>query len=591
MQKSKIKTIEVQTGVNPKFLENTLTEDISPLASLFDLIDNSIDAARDHLFQGNPVKDEYGLPANYSGYKIHLRVDRDSIRISDNCLGINETTLSERTIAVANRSNHEFGIGYYGLGLKRALLKFGSKYAMSTDTGEQAYKMRFDNNNFGGKSSSKLSADEYMTSGKRKTLFSVSDLKPEIKYEINSPIWFDNAINELSIRYAVYIAKGLEITIRSIVHHKHIKIDATLPSLREDGNFPPFKNPIIKIDEVDIYINSGIHEEYFFPGEVKHSISKNRLLTKNYGLYFICNDRVIVASSLAREHGWTATWHSEYNGFVCLVRFVSKDSKSMPWNTAKTAIRTDSTIFLKVRDQLQPIADQYRADIKRRYPKKRAGQDAIVVQGDKKTAGTSNSTNPSSTQGAKNAKSTSAATSSSSATGAHAANNPDLHVKNWLTLLPGNFPHSDDSFLNSLIIEAVDFKMADFPYASAMLYRAIIEASLKRFIDKSGNYKNVKEHFYLSTEGKKKNHTEAQKKAQGINPPMIIPWLVDNQNIFDSALRSRLIESLKKLKSHVPFLNGVVHGTQLMNSQRIVSIRDDTIDIVGFLATKDVTPL
>lgn len=561
-------------------MENTLTEDISPLASLFDLIDNSIDAARDHLFQGKPEKDEYGLPNNYSGYKVHLRIDDDSIRILDNCLGIDESTLSEKTVSVASRSNHAFGIGHYGLGLKRALLKFGTKYAMSTDTGKKSYKMRFSNKNFGGKGAKKLTADEYSSNGRRKTLFSVSDLKTEIKYEISSAIWFENAVNELSVRYAVYISKGLEITIRSIMHGKYIKIAATLPGLRTNGKFPPVKNPVIKIDGVDIYISSGIHEEYFFPGELEHSVPKNRLLTKNYGLYFICNDRVIVASSLAREHGWTAIWHSEYNGFVCLVRFISKDSKSMPWNTAKTAIRTDSTIFLKVRDQLQPIADQYRADIKKRYPKKKkntenesSGQPSIKL---------GNENNGSSAASSNHAAQTSTPYNGQG----QAADNPNLHVKNWITLLPDNFPHSDDNFLNSLIIEAIQFKISDFPYASSMLYRAIVEAALKRFVEKSGNYKNVKEHFYASTEGKKKKHTEEQMKAQGITPPMIIPWLVDNGSLFDSALKARLLESLKKLKTHVPFLNGVVHGTQLMNDQRIISIRDDTLDIVEFLVAK-----
>jgi uncharacterized protein (TIGR02391 family) len=124
----------------------------------------------------------------------------------------------------------------------------------------------------------------------------------------------------------------------------------------------------IPIDGVDVFIDAGIHQSYYFQREKKHSLIKNREISSGFGLYFICNDRVIIAASSSSEHGWKNNrWHSEYNGFVCLVRFVSKDSKKMPWNTAKTALKTDSTLFLKIRDKLQPIADSMRGEIKKHY--------------------------------------------------------------------------------------------------------------------------------------------------------------------------------------------------------------------------------
>lgn len=364
MSKQKIKSIKIDTGVNPNFLENTLTEDINPLASLFDLIDNSIDAARDHLLKKKHTTDEYGLPADYHDYRIHIRIDDNSIRILDNCLGIEEELLSKKIFLIAEASNHSFGIGHYGVGLKRALLKFGADYALSTDNGEAAFKIRFDRESLGGNGNTKITADAFPSNKKRKVLFCVSNLKPEVKYEIGSDQWFDNALKELSTRYAVFVSKGLKITVKSLVHHQFCEIGAMLPKLRTNGNFPPVKNPPMTIDGVHVYIESGIHEKYLFPREPGHSLSTNRLLTKSFGLYFICNDRVIVANSLSPSHGWTATWHSEYNGFVCLVRFVSEDSGKMPWNTAKTEMRTDSTIFLKAKEQLQPCADFYRKDIK-----------------------------------------------------------------------------------------------------------------------------------------------------------------------------------------------------------------------------------
>ena len=39
-------TIKINTGFEPNFLQNILTKDISTLDALYDLVDNSIDAAR-----------------------------------------------------------------------------------------------------------------------------------------------------------------------------------------------------------------------------------------------------------------------------------------------------------------------------------------------------------------------------------------------------------------------------------------------------------------------------------------------------------------------------------------------------------------
>jgi len=371
MSKQKIKTINVESGVNPRFLEDTLTQDITPLESLFDLIDNSIDAARDHLLKTKPHLDDYGLPSDYSEYAIHIRLDNNSIRVSDNCLGMGEVVLSKKAFHIADPSEHAFGIGHYGLGLKRSLLKFGTEYAMSTDTGELAFTMRFSNKNFGGERSGKLTADQYSTSGKRKTLFSVSDLKPAVRYELKEKVWFENAVNQLSVRYAPYVSKGLKITLRSIPHKKFIRVDGAIPTLRADTKIL-VKKIHQNIDGVDVFVDAGIHHNHFFPEEGNYSLSNNRAITSGFGLYFICNDRVIVAASSSSEHGWkTNKWHSEYNGFVCLVRFVSEDPKKMPWNTAKTALKTDSTLFLKIKEKLQPIADFYRGEIKRKYPAKK----------------------------------------------------------------------------------------------------------------------------------------------------------------------------------------------------------------------------
>ena len=85
------KVIEISTGIEPNFLQNILTKDISTLEALYDLVDNSIDAARNNIIQNsNYEKDEMGLPKSYKGYKVHIEISPDAIYIEDNCFGMEE---------------------------------------------------------------------------------------------------------------------------------------------------------------------------------------------------------------------------------------------------------------------------------------------------------------------------------------------------------------------------------------------------------------------------------------------------------------------------------------------------------------------
>lgn len=366
---SSIRKVEINSGVSPDFIEKTLTQDITTLEALYDLVDNAIDAARNHIMKGDFHKDPSGLPASYAGYKVHIRIDKDSVRIIDNCLGIDEETLTNTALYTAANSNHSYGIGYYGLGLKRALLKMGSTYSIAVDNGLSIFKCQFGSEHIGGNKNKKIYANEYPSLNRLKSLFSVSKLKDEIKNDLHNSSWFENAVFGFSLRYSIYLSKGFEIIIHNVTTRSFERIKGTVPTLRQNALLLP-QREIINIHGVEITIESGIHGDYTFPKEKNYSLSLNRKLTDQFGIYFVCNDRIIVAASTAKEHGWDAKWHSEYNGFVCWVRFISKEPNKLPWNTSKTALRVDSSLFLTVRDRLKPIADRYRAEIKSRYPSK-----------------------------------------------------------------------------------------------------------------------------------------------------------------------------------------------------------------------------
>lgn len=581
MENPIIKTINVQAGVSRDYLESILATDVTVLESIFDLIDNSIDAARDHLMSGKYKRDMYGLPNDYSGYSISINLSEKSISILDNCLGFDELTLTQKAFVTADMSNHKFGIGHYGLGLKRSLLKFGYSYALSTDNGEFAYKMSFDGKKLSGNRA--FPAKVYKSSGERKTHFVVSDIKPDILFEIKNRLWFENAVKKIAARYAIYINKGLEIAFTSDFHELNEKIKADLPTIRTNSKFDPVELPL-KIEGVQIYIEAGVHGEYTFPPEKEiYSISTNKKLTDYFGLYFICNDRVIVSSSTEKEHGWkTGKWHSEYNGFVCIVRFVSKDSGKMPWNTVKTALRTDGTLFVKLKDELQPIADNFRSSIKKLYPAE--PRNGTQHADSKKSVNSNSKTEQKEGRG----KKTSTGGINDKST---AKNSEQSHPKNWDTLLPNDFPITKDEILNGYIIEASRLECESAPYACAMLLRAILEKSLRDFIKRFRKFATVKDHYYSTADGKKKNRTQEQKDRHGIDLAMMLDWLkVERtaQEMFGTEEKQILWGAVKHASDHVSKLNGVVHGVNVFSSGELIKIRNEIYPLLKHLVSSDL---
>lgn len=370
MESKTIERLSIDTGVSPTFLEEALTKDVTTLEAIFDLVDNSIDAARDMLIKNKCVRGKDNLPVTYDGFYVCIRIDEDSIRILDNCSGIDRETLTKSALYTNKPSNHEYGIGLYGIGLKRSLLKMGTDFSFYVDDGTEGFKARFNNRGIGGGKDDQVYADVISTKRRRKSLFNVCNLKNEIKNDLHNKRWFTNAVSEFSLRYAIYVQKGFNIILHHVKNNVREKIQSVAPSLRTQCEFPPTQQ-VIKFDGVDVIIETGIHNEYTFPGEDNYSLANNRKLTDYFGIYFSCNDRVIVSASTEKSHGWKTKWHSEYNGYVCWVKFVSKDAALLPWNTAKTGLRTDSSLFLSVRDLLQPIADNYRSVIKLRYCSKK----------------------------------------------------------------------------------------------------------------------------------------------------------------------------------------------------------------------------
>src|SRR5205807_6836859 len=79
------KRILVDTSPTKEVVVDGITRDATDEECIFDLIDNSIDAARNIIFRNISPKLRNELPEGYSGYEVKLHIGGASFKISDNC--------------------------------------------------------------------------------------------------------------------------------------------------------------------------------------------------------------------------------------------------------------------------------------------------------------------------------------------------------------------------------------------------------------------------------------------------------------------------------------------------------------------------
>ena len=134
-----------KANANPTktFFVRMITRDITLEDCIFDLIDNSVDGAWE-LAGGQPMNldDETDL----SRYRISIQIDDDQFEISDNCGGITLDDAANYAFTFGRKEDAQaenFSIGVYGIGMKRAVFKLGSKIEILSTFREDDGPMSF----------------------------------------------------------------------------------------------------------------------------------------------------------------------------------------------------------------------------------------------------------------------------------------------------------------------------------------------------------------------------------------------------------------------------------------------------------------
>jgi hypothetical protein len=331
------------------------TKDIPLEQAVLDLLDNSIDGAKRAPTAG---------PLPYEGREVEIAFDASEFRIWDNCGGFDKKTARDYAFRFGRPEGKKLtpnSIGQFGVGMKRALFKFGRHFAVHSSTSSEAWAIDVDVDaweededdwTFAWKPFAPRAG---LSNSRPGTEIWVDKLKPEVSRAFQTTTFLNLIKGLIKTRHRQFLAQGLSIKVNGESVFPVTIALYSAPTLKPAVKFLTDKQP--KHRDVRISLIVGI-------GPSSPSLA---------GWYVICNGRVILDADRRDVTGWGVVeelgerkivipgYHNQFARFRGVVTFDSQDSGRVPWNTTKTDVDQDNLVWRGTRETMigvmRPVID------------------------------------------------------------------------------------------------------------------------------------------------------------------------------------------------------------------------------------------
>ena len=337
----------VETLPTKELFVNVLTRDIRLEDAVLDLVDNCIDGAK----RLHP-----NLSDRFDGRWVKIFCSGDEFRIQDNCGGIN--------LDIAKNYAFRFGrdkrmartpnsIGQFGVGMKRALLRFGSEFTVTSTSKDDHFELKVDVEKW-------LATDDWhfqfsevrqRRSGEEagtdivvrrltedaRTRFPISEFQTSLQAQLerNTQEYLNNGI-VIELNGSPINARPFDLQFSEDI----------VPAKIEKTYFENTPSPVFATFIVGIAPSSP----------------------SSAGWYISCNGRIILSADQSRLTGWDSIaddgvpkYHNQFSRFRGYLLLSSIDAGLLPWNTMKTGVNPDSPIYQDARREMialmRPVID------------------------------------------------------------------------------------------------------------------------------------------------------------------------------------------------------------------------------------------
>ena len=336
-----------------------LTRDIELGDAILDLLDNCLDGVL-RTAQGNGDGER-----PYEGYRAVLDLSPEGFSIDDNCGGIPMETAESYAFAMGRPPDAPdqaaATIGLYGIGMKRAIFKLGRHAVVASRFGDEpGFRVEFTPDWMGADRWENLPMYELaegLQPEVRGTKISVTELGPEAQTYFADPQRIEEFRVTVARHYALIIAKGFEVVIKSPDRPDANPIEPkTFELLNSDGGWSetglhPFALQG-RIDGVDVEIYAGLYRPLLTQREIDTE-EEGRASSDDAGWTVACNDRVVIWKDKTRLTGWgeatVPNYHGQFIPITGIVLLRADDPSALPLTTTKRGIDAASNVYSEQR--------------------------------------------------------------------------------------------------------------------------------------------------------------------------------------------------------------------------------------------------
>jgi hypothetical protein len=356
-----------------EFFITTWVKDIRLDSAIFDLIDNSIDAAKK--IRG------YDL---LEGFEIRIKIENNAFTIRDNCGGITLEIAENHAFKFGKDSNNTQGydniVGRYNVGMKRAMFKIGRFIELESHTSEDHFKVIIDVDKWGKKPGWDVDVNECTSSYEKGTIIKITKINKGIKSEFNKKGYISKLREVIALKFKDSILKGIKIY------------------LKEDGVYKLVKIASKENNEVLAYEKEIKNSKY--KGDVKIFKSEENMSEAGWNVYF--NDRLVVNTNKSQLTGWNLKLLSDkyenivfceqYYGFRGYLNLKEIVQFSLPFTTTKEGLDKNHENYEKILEILIEAMKRARNSFEKpnevniSYKRPRAEVELLKVQLDVNTA-------------------------------------------------------------------------------------------------------------------------------------------------------------------------------------------------------------
>lgn len=342
-------SLPISAEPTKSFFIDMLTRDIGLEQAVLDLVDNSVDGAKGHPVDG---------PLPFEGRTVTIEFDKSRFLILDNCGGFGVDTARDYAFRFGRppgspRTRHS--IGQFGVGMKRALFKFGDHFSVRSATTTETWAVDVNVPDWEKQGSwnfpwADFGNNSTLSTASPGTEIIVTELRKEVGWKFSTKNFENSIISLIKSKHRQFIAEGLAITVNG----NRIAATNLLLLVAEEKEGVKLKPGIA---------NLPFQDEHEAEVKVRIIVGVGPSAPREAGWYVVCNGRVIVEADRSTRTGWglieeesnsllIPSYHNQFARFRGIVSFDSDDSSRVPWNTTKTDVDQDSPIWRQTRERM-----------------------------------------------------------------------------------------------------------------------------------------------------------------------------------------------------------------------------------------------